>query len=353
MVQVPSVSDLTKVETPNYANIVTDERACALKRWTEARMDVSCDWQVVSADASSRRYFRATPCAAPARADSRAQISRIAVDSPPASQHNDAFVAIAERAAEAGLNVPEVIAFDPVQGFLLLSDLGDRSYLDALQQTDAPDNLMNAAVDALVCWQNAMPANNLGVLDRAALLSELRLFGNWYVDRHLGHGLTNAQKVSLESAYSAILDRVERQQHVVVHRDYMSRNLMVSRPLPGIIDFQDARTGPIAYDIASLCRDAFIDWPAEYTDRWQYRYWCAARDAGLPVAENWLQFCDDMVWIGLQRHLKVLGVFARLYWRDDKPLYIADAARFIRYVRPVVDAHPELTPLQPFLRMPA
>jgi len=328
-----------------------DQRALALKEWAESKMGVCCDWQIVSADASSRRYFRVIPCAEPAQADSGALISRIAVDSPPASQNNDAFVAIAGRAADAGLNVPEVIAFDSAKGFLLLSDLGDRSYLDALQQNDAPDNLMHAAVDALVHWQVAMPADNLDVLDRTALLDELRLFGEWFVERYLGHGLTEAETVSLESTYSVILDRIERQQHVVVHRDYMPRNLMVSRPLPGIIDFQDARSGPIAYDIASLCRDAFIDWPSEYTVRWQYRYWCAALDADLPVPKIWSQFYEDLIWIGLQRHLKVLGVFARLWWRDDKPLYIADAARFIGYVLPVVEAYPELSPLHPFLRV--
>ncbi|NNC26660.1 phosphotransferase [Salinisphaera sp. USBA-960] len=329
-------------------DITPDERALALTQWAEARIGRYCDWRAVSTDAGTRRYYRAVPRADPDEAAVDASESRIAVDAPPESQNSIAFVDVAARAARAGLHVPTVIAFDATRGFMLISDLGDQRYLDAFADRD-PDPLMNTAIDALIHWQCAMSTDDFRVIDHDMLLGELHLFNEWYIKRHLGRMLTTSEASALESTYELIAGRVGRQHHVLVHRDYIPRNLMVSDPCPGIIDFQDARAGPIAYDVASLCRDAFIDWPDERVRAWQYRYWLGACAAGLPVAAGWAEFQEDLTWAGLQRHLKVLGVFARLCWRDGKPDYIADAPRFIRYLQPVVEADPALAPLRAFM----
>jgi hypothetical protein len=245
---------------------------------------------------------------------------------------------------EAGLHAPRVLAQDTAQGFLLLSDLGSTTYLAALSDNNA-DDLFAAATDALLRWQQASRADALPPYDEALLRRELDLFPDWYLGRHLNFDLTPAQRQTLQSLWRLILDACLAQPRVFVHRDYMPRNLMVAAPNPGILDFQDAVFGPITYDVVSLFRDAFVSWPEERVLDWTIRYWERARRAALPVAEDFGEFYRDFEWMGLQRHLKVLGIFARINYRDGKPQYLSDTPRFIAYARVVARRYRPLAPL--------
>ena len=233
---------------------------------------------------------------------------------------------------------------DLEQGFLLLSDLGSTTYLSALDDGNAMP-LFEEALDALVRWQLASRPGELPPYDEALLRRELDLFPDWYIARHLGRELSATQAQQLEAVYARILASNLAQPAVFVHRDYMPRNLMVSTPNPGVLDFQDAVMGPIAYDVASLFRDAFISWDEERVLDWTARYWDKARRAGLPVRTDFGDFWRDVEWMGLQRHLKVLGIFARINYRDGKPHYLADTPRFVGYVRVVTRRYDELAPL--------
>jgi aminoglycoside/choline kinase family phosphotransferase len=244
----------------------------------------------------------------------------------------------------AGLHAPQVLEADLAQGFMLLTDLGTTTYLAALNDDNAA-TLFDAALDALVRWQAATRPGVLPPYDEALLRRELALFPDWYVQRHLGHALTAKQAQALQAMFDRIVAANLAQPTVYVHRDYMPRNLMVSAPNPGILDFQDAVTGPIAYDVASLFRDAFVSWDEERVIDWVVRYWQKARTAGLPVAGDFGAFWRDFEWMGLQRHLKVLGIFARINYRDGKPHYLADTPRFVGYVRAVARRYDELAPL--------
>ncbi len=312
-----------------------DHRAARLEAWVRARLDCPVSWSVVSADASSRRYFRAQ-----ARA-----CSWIAVDSPPESQNNQAFVDIAALFRGAGLNVPTVLACDLDAGFLLLSDLGEQRFIDVLNADNA-DDLFASAIAALVDWQAASRPEVLPAYDRATLWREIRLFDQWYLPRVLGHVPGPEEQQALEAAYTFIIDRMAAQPSVFVHRDYMPRNLMMAASLPGIIDFQDARYGPASYDVASLFRDAFISWPEDRISTWMHAYWQAARARHVPVADDWRTFVDDVALTGAQRHLKIMGLFVRLAEQQNKPAYAADLGRFARYLAPVVHAHAALAPLR-------
>jgi aminoglycoside/choline kinase family phosphotransferase len=289
---------------------------------------------VASADASFRRYFRVVA----------GSNTRIVMDAPPGKEDVRPFVHVATLMRAAGLNAPEIIEADESQGFLLLSDLGRDTYLAVLNEANAPE-LFSDAIDALVRWQLASRPGELPRYDEALLRRELELFPDWYVARHLKHELTPAQRDVLETMFRRILASNLAQPAVYVHRDYMPRNLMVAAPNPGILDFQDAVMGPISYDVASLFRDAFISWDEERVIDWAIRYWERARRAGLPVAADFGSFWRDFEWMGLQRHLKVLGIFARINYRDDKPHYLADTPRFIGYVRSVARRYDELAPL--------
>jgi aminoglycoside/choline kinase family phosphotransferase len=289
---------------------------------------------VASADASFRRYFRVVA----------GSNTRIVMDAPPGKEDVRPFVHVATLMRAAGLNAPEIIEADESQGFLLLSDLGRDTYLAVLNEANAPE-LFSDAIDALVRWQLASRPGELPRYDEALLRRELELFPDWYVARHLKHELTSAQRDVLETMFRRILASNLAQPVVYVHRDYMPRNLMVAAPNPGILDFQDAVMGPISYDVASLFRDAFISWDEERVIDWAIRYWERARRAGLPVAADFGSFWRDFEWMGLQRHLKVLGIFARINYRDDKPHYLADTPRFIGYVRSVARRYDELAPL--------
>jgi aminoglycoside/choline kinase family phosphotransferase len=258
---------------------------------------------------------------------------------------------VARLMAAAGLNVPAILAADLERGFLLLTDLGADTYLkhlDAAHPADARP-LMSAALDALIRWQLASTPNELPPYDEALLSRELRLFPDWYVARHRRYELSASQRETLEAAFRAIVAANLAEPRVYVHRDYMPRNLMVSAPdhgeNPGILDFQDAVYGPISYDLASLLKDAFISWDEEIVLDWAVRYWERARAAGLPVAPDFGEFYRNFEWMGLQRHLKVLGIFARINYRDGKPHYLADTPRFIRYVRGVAFRYSVLRPL--------
>lgn len=266
------------------------------------------------------------------------------MDAPPAHEDCRAFVRVASLMAAAGLHVPEVIAQDFDQGFLLLSDLGTTGYLQALN-ADSADSLFRDAIDALLRWQLASKPGILPPYDESLLTRELNLFPEWYVQRHHGLELNAAQRQRLAGMFARILNSNLAQAAVYVHRDYMPRNLMVCDPNPGVLDFQDAVYGPITYDVASLFKDAFVSWDEERVLDWTVRYWEKAKRAGLPVAADFGDFYRDFEWMGLQRHLKVLGIFARLHYRDGKSGYLDDAPRFVGYVRAVAARYNALRPL--------
>nr|WP_309566450.1 phosphotransferase [Methylobacillus flagellatus] len=288
-----------------------------------------------SADASFRHYFRVH------LADGA---TLVAMDAPPPQEDCRPFVKVAALFEQAGLNVPKVLAQDVENGFLLLTDLGTQTFLDVLNEDNA-DALFRDAIDALVTWQLASKPGVLPEYDEALLRRELGLFPDWYVARHLNIELSESQRGTLENAFSTIVRYNLAQPSVYVHRDYMPRNLMISSPSPGILDFQDAVYGPISYDVASLFKDAFISWEEERVLDGAIRYWEKARKAGLPVRPDFGDFYRDFEWMGLQRHLKVLGIFARINYRDGKPKYLADTPRFMNYVRQVCVRYGELKPL--------
>ena len=315
------------------------ERTLALQAWL-GELFPAQKWHIepASADASFRRYFRL-------RFADRSE-SRIVMDAPPQRENCAPFIQVAGLLRSAGLNAPEVLAQDLRQGFLLLTDLGPTTYLAALSADDSTaDSLFRDAIDALIAWQLASRPHVLPVYDRALLRRELDLFPEWYLARHLNLVLAPGQSEVLERMFALILKSNLAQPQVYVHRDYMPRNLMLSTPNPGILDFQDAVYGPISYDVASLVRDAFISWEEERSMDWVVRYWDLARRAGLPVGSDFGDFYRDFEWIGLQRHLKVLGIFARINYRDGKPGYLADTPRFVGYVRAACRRYNALTPL--------
>jgi N-acetylmuramate 1-kinase len=307
-----------------------------LQRWLQHVFPDQCpDLQPASSDASFRRYFRAT------LADGG---TRIVMDAPPPQEDCRPFVRVAQLLADAGVHAPRVLAQDLEQGFLLLDDLGRTTYLEALRDGDA-DALFRDAIDALVRWQLASRDGVLPPYDEALLRREMALFPDWYVARHLGITLSPAQRTVLDDAITLIVRSNLAQATVYVHRDYMPRNLMVSQPNPGVLDFQDAVMGPVSYDVVSLFRDAFLSWDEERVLDWTIRYWEQARRAALPVPADFAHFYRDCEWMGLQRHLKVLGIFARINYRDGKPHYLADTPRFVGYVRQVAGRYREFGPL--------
>jgi hypothetical protein len=313
-----------------------DVRLDALERWLAAQLPGSAfTLAPASEDASFRRYFRA------ALADGR---SFIAMDAPPDKEDCRPFVHVARLLREAQLNAPEIHAQDLTQGFLLLSDLGKTTYLAALDEHNA-DALFGDAIDALVRWQLATRAGELPAYDEALLRREMVLFPEWYLGRHLGLAPSAAWQAVLEDVFDRLAASALAQPAVYVHRDYMPRNLMLCEPNPGVLDFQDAVIGPISYDIASLLRDAFISWEEARVIDWCARYWDAAKRARLPVDADFAEFYRGFEWMGLQRHLKVLGIFARLTYRDGKAKYLADTPRFLGYTRAVAGRYAALAPL--------
>ncbi|MDD5330705.1 MAG: phosphotransferase [Sulfuricella sp.] len=289
-----------------------------------------------SADASFRRYFRV----------GLPDCSLIVMDAPPEHEDCRPFIHVAELFQDAGVNVPRILAQDLAQGFLLLSDLGGTTYLEALGRDEAAaDKLYRAAAEALIDIQLASRPGVLPEYDEALLARELSLFPDWYVGKHLQTALTAAQAEAMNGVFDLILRNNLAQPQVFVHRDYHSRNLMVTEPGPGILDFQDAVYGPVTYDLASLLKDAYIHWEEERVLDWLIRYWEKAKKAGLPVADDFAAFYRDFEWMGAQRHIKVLGIFARLYHRDGKDGYLKDMPLVMAYLRKTCERYGELHPL--------
>jgi aminoglycoside/choline kinase family phosphotransferase len=326
--------------SPAIATTVTeapagDARLDALRDWLAQRLDgAPFGLAPASADASFRRYFRVS---LPGR-------TLIAMDAPPPREDCRPFVRIARLLREAGVNAPEVIAEDLGVGFLLLADLGSTTYLDALDASSA-GGLYDAALESLLRWQLASRPGVLPPYDRALLRHELELFPDWYLQRHLEAALAPPEREALERAFDVVLANNIGQPAVYVHRDYHSRNLMVCEPCPGVLDFQDAVHGPVTYDLVSLLRDAYVEWPEERELDWVIRYWERARRAGLPVTGDFAEFHRDYEWMGVQRQLKVLGIFARLFHRDGKARYLADMPRVSGYLRRTCSRYRELAGL--------
>ncbi|MDZ4104364.1 MAG: phosphotransferase [Hydrogenophaga sp.] len=324
--------------------------------------------RAASADASFRRYLRV---------DAQAGHSLIVMDAPPAHENCQPFVHVATLMREAGLLVPEVLAWDEPQGFMLLSDLGHQTMLDGIDQDNAQANhgRYMQALDALLAWQLSSKPGVLPPYNEALLRRELQLFPDWYLQQHKQFALNDTQANTLQKAFDSIVAHNLNAPSVYVHRDFMPRNLMIPHAPPlhgslppggadspwggpaanrsaaqqlGVLDFQDAVHGPITYDIASLMRDAFLTWDEDFVIDVTVRYWEKARKAGLMDFEDWHAdfgaFYRSVEWMGLQRHLKVAGIFARLTLRDGKPKYLADAPRFIGYIRHTAHRYRALGP---------
>jgi aminoglycoside/choline kinase family phosphotransferase len=318
----------------------TDARAQLLSDWIASALRThEFAMAPASADASFRRYFRITP-----DAPAFGERTLIAMDAPPPQEDCRPFVHVAGLLREAGLNAPRIVAEDIEQGFLLITDLGSTTYLSALNEHNA-HQLFSDATDALVQWQLATRAGALPPYDEPLLRRELELFPDWYIGRHLGVTLDSNERNALAKVFDLLIADHLAQPQLFVHRDYMPRNLMVADRNPGILDFQDAVVGPITYDVASLFKDAFISWPEEQVLDWTIRYWEKARRLGLPVDRDFPAFFRALEWMGLQRHLKVLGIFARIAKRDGKPAYLEDTPRFVGYARPVAGRYRELAAL--------
>jgi len=318
------------------------QRLAALKAWLAGVLGTAgFDIAPASSDASFRRYFRVRHHGE----------SHIAMDAPPAREDTRPFIRVAELLAAQGVNVPRILARDVDQGFLLLTDLGDTPYLQVLAD-DSVDSLYGDALSALLRMQrlDAERLDGIPPYDHALLSQEMELFREWYLRRHCRRRLSVTQERALDALFEALAASALAQPTVFVHRDYHSRNLMrTPRDNPGIIDFQDAVRGPVTYDLVSLLRDCYIRWPRARVEAWALGYLRDARRAGIVGAideQTWLRWFD---WMGVQRHLKAAGIFARLDLRDGKPGYLADIPRTLGYVREVAARHEALTPLLDFL----
>jgi aminoglycoside/choline kinase family phosphotransferase len=315
-----------------------DARARKARDWAARALGRQVkDFSPASADASFRRYFRLVSEGG----------SWIVMDAPPEHEDCGPFLRVAALMNHARVHVPDVIAQDLERGYLLLSDLGNRTYLDVLDEHNA-DDLFSDAIDALLHWQRASLPGVLPPYDAALLSRELGLFPDWYLLRHLRVSLGGDDAAAWAGVCKVLVEAALAQPSVYVHRDYMPRNLMLSLPNPGVLDFQDAVYGPLAYDPICLFKDAFISWPAERVEGWLRQYWERASATGLGVPA-WPDFRRDCDWIGVQRHLKVLGIFARICYRDGKPRYLDDTPRFLRYVMEVAPKYPALHPLTALL----
>lgn len=322
-----------------------DVRLQHLKSWLDeqlAKLFADHGWGAVppatltaaSSDASFRRYFRW-------QGEGR---SFIVMDAPPPQENCQPFVEIDELLATSGINVPKIHAQDLQRGFLLLSDLGDKTYLDIID-TDNADALFSDAIDALLALQQLPLTGDLPSYDVALLRRELELFPEWYVGKVLGKPLDAEQQAAWLRVSSLLIDSALAQPKVLVHRDYMPRNLMHSAPNPGVLDFQDAVYGPVTYDVTCLFKDAFLSWPEERVQGWLRQYWQQAGERGVPVQTDFDEFRRASDLMGVQRHLKVIGIFARICHRDGKPRYLADVPRFFAYIEAVVQRRPELAEL--------
>jgi len=332
-------------EAPAPVTWADPQRQAAFQRWLEglagAHRLLPPTLRPASADASFRRYLRVDA----------ADGTRIVMDAPPDKEDCRPFVKVARLMADAGLNVPRILAWDEPLGFMLMDDLGTRTMIEVVgtEPGQETQRLYLRAVDALVAWQSASKPDVLPRYDQALLARELSLFPDWYLQRHRGVAVQGELRSTLDGLFKLIIERNLASPAVYVHRDFMPRNLMMpgdpAEPRLGVLDFQDAVEGPITYDVASLMRDAFLSWDEEFVLDITVRYWQAAQKAGLPVDPDFGEFYRAVEWMGLQRHLKVAGIFARLTLRDGKPRYLADAPRFIGYIRSTASRYRELAPL--------
>ena len=335
---------------PNQCNNDKDSRLYELTQWFAEQLpdiaqQIDCtettvnNLQPASSDASFRRYFRWHS----------QSVDLVLMDAPPPQEDCRPFVKIAHLLAQGGLHVPKVWAQDLQRGFLVLSDLGQQTWLEVLDAENA-DELFGLAIDALITLQEInIEGAQLPAYDEALLRRELQLFPDWYVQHELGITFTEQQQYLWQQACDVLVDNALQQQRVLVHRDYMPRNLMLSTPNPGVLDFQDAVQGPVSYDITSLFKDAFISWPEERVQNWLQQYYQKAQAHAIPVPETFEAFQYDCDLMGAQRHLKVIGIFARIYHRDGKPRYLADVPRFFDYLQHVIERQPALAPLAQLL----
>ena len=291
-----------------------------------------------SSDASFRRYFRWEG----------AGRSFVVMDAPPPQENCKPFVDIAFLLAKSGINVPKIYAEDLERGFLLLNDLGNKTYLDVIDSENA-DDLFKDALQALLAFQQLPMVAPLPSYDVALLRRELELFPQWYVKHELGIEFDAAQQMLWQNVTELLIDSALAQPKVLVHRDYMPRNLMLSEPNPGVLDFQDAVYGPVTYDVTCLFKDAFLSWPEERVRGWLENYWQQAGALDIPVEPDFEDFLRASDLMGVQRHLKVIGIFARICHRDGKPRYLADVPRFFAYIEAVIARRPELAELDVLL----
>lgn len=347
------VRDATAHHTPRWNPTMTalswpdSARQHAFDQWF-AQVAVAHDLRVdslrlASADASFRRYLRASTHSG--------GMDRIIMDSPPDRENNAAFVQVAQLLHQAGVNAPDILAQDHVHGFLLLSDLGEQTLLQALPLPEAQlHQHFMSALDELVRWQDASTPSTLPPYDHAVLMREMGLFQDWYIAQHKGLTLSESELADLLRVQERIARVNQLGPQVYVHRDFMARNLMLGHDgRLGVVDFQDALYGPVTYDIASLMRDAFHNWEDERIMDVTIRYWERVRRKPWFAFEDWSDdfgsFMRAVDWMALQRHLKILGIFARLTLRDGKPKYLADTPRFVLYARDICSRYRELTPL--------
>lgn len=312
-------------------------RHAALRHFaTTALGDPALELAPASVDASFRSYWRTTG----------AHGNHIVMDAPPEHENIAPWLDVAARLEQAGVHVPHIVASDAAQGFVLMEDLGNRTYLPELND-ESVDSLYGGALDTLLAMQTRADASGLPAYDRERLLTEMRLLPTWFLDKHLGHEATDEQTAVIERAFAWLADVAAEQPAVFVHRDFHSRNLLVCKhDNPGVIDFQDAVLGPITYDLVSLLRDCYIEWDDARVEAWVEAYRLRALDAGLieaGVDAKTFQRWFDL--IGVQRHIKVLGIFCRLWYRDGKAQYLGDLPLVWRYTARIARRYPELIEL--------
>lgn len=328
----------------NGTPLPTDPRFQQLDRWLASVFgDRNYSISVASADASFRRYFRIA----------RGGETLIAMDAPPDKEDMEPYVRVAAMLVDVGVNAPKVLHRDAAQGFLLNTDLGTRTYLNDLADPARVDSLYTDALNALVQIQSRADqhARTLPPYDAAVLQREMALFPEWFCSRHLQQPLEGGDLARLQAMFGLLIEVALEQTGVFVHRDYHSRNLMVGDGQryganPGILDFQDALYGPVTYDLVSLLRDCYISWPIPRVHGWVKQFRDTAGSSGIRVAGSDDEFLRWFDFMGVQRHLKVLGIFARLWHRDGKSGYLKDLPLTLRYVRDVVDVYSELKPLK-------
>ncbi|KAF1030305.1 MAG: N-acetylmuramate/N-acetylglucosamine kinase [Burkholderia plantarii] len=325
--------------TPPSADTRRDQLVAWLATFAERHALDLASLAPASTDASFRRYFRLG-------SDTEARGTAIAVDAPPPEKCRE-FVQIAGLLEAAGLHAPKVLEHDFEAGFMLVTDLGQASYIGALDATapEAAKPLMRDALDALVRWQLASRPGVLPAFDDAFLRREMELMPEWYIGRHLGRPLEAAQRDVLDRTFALLIASATAQPQGYMLRDFMPRNLMIATPNPGVLDFQDAVYGPLTYDVVSLLRDAFISWDEEFELDCFVYYWETAKKAGLSVDADFGEFYRQLEWMGLQRHLKVISLFPRIHYRDGKPRYLEDLPRFLGYARKVALRYRPLGPL--------